>query len=496
MWWRKNNNTSGVLHMAIDDKHAQYSAIQSQWVRLRDVSAGSVRVKSKGEKYLPMLTEQSGLEYAAYVMRALFYEAFSRTVVGLSGAVMRKPAKVVVPNTFESYTKDIDLEGATVDQFAYWALIGILTIGRAVAYVDAPPEGAENWRPYSVLLPGESVIDWVYKWVPEQTRHVLQRVVVEEMRPVEEIAENATPDEKLQWRQWELVDGQAVQTITQKSKSDGTESETVVSSKKLTRQKVPLDFIPVYFANPQRNTPDIEAPPLPGLAELVLSHYRNSADLEHGLHFCGLPTPVAVGFPVDQDLKIGSMVAWVSDNSDASAQMLEFKGDGLGALERAMAAKQILMATLGARLLESQKAGVEAARTVELRQAGEAATLVGIAQSSQVLVQSCLDTMVWWGGGEMGQATVEINKDVSAVFATPGQMAELLKAVQGGTMSFATYYYNLEKLEMSRPNVDWEQEQKDIDNDNQADGGLGGTGAGEISPEDQAAIKAQINAVV
>ena len=93
--------------------------------------------------------------------------------------------------------------------------------------------------------------------------------------------------------------------------------------------------IPFTFYNPMTTRPDPEKPPLLDLAVLNLSHYRNSADLEHGLHFTGLPTPWAAGFKAAQgELFIGSAAAWVTDEPQAKAGYLEFTGAGLGAIEK------------------------------------------------------------------------------------------------------------------------------------------------------------------
>jgi hypothetical protein len=53
----------------------------------------------------------------------------------------------------------------------------------------------------------------------------------------------------------------------------------------------PLDFIPFTFLSTDDNTAEVDEPPLIDLVNVNLSHYRTCADLEHGAHFTGLPTP-------------------------------------------------------------------------------------------------------------------------------------------------------------------------------------------------------------
>ncbi|MCP4248318.1 MAG: DUF4055 domain-containing protein, partial [bacterium] len=69
-----------------------------------------------------------------------------------------------------------------------------------------------------------------------------------------------------------------------------------------------ITFIPFIFLGPKDNRAAPAKPPLLDLVNLNLSHYRSSADFEHGAHFTGLPTPVVTGHRLDDDavLAIGA----------------------------------------------------------------------------------------------------------------------------------------------------------------------------------------------
>jgi hypothetical protein len=56
-----------------------------------------------------------------------------------------------------------------------------------------------------------------------------------------------------------------------------------------------LDEIPFRFIGIDNVDADVDEPPLIDLVDMNLSHYRSSADYEHGCHFTGLPTPVISG---------------------------------------------------------------------------------------------------------------------------------------------------------------------------------------------------------
>jgi hypothetical protein len=116
------------------------------------------------------------------------------------------------------------------------------------------------------------------------------------------------------------------------------------------------------------------------------------ADLEHGAHFTGLPTPIITGHNLGEDetFSIGSTTAWVLPNEytdvkylefTTDVKYLEFTGQGLGALESRLVSKERQMATLGARLLVEEKAAVEAAETHNIKRQGENSALSSVAES-------------------------------------------------------------------------------------------------------------------
>ncbi len=75
-----------------------------------------------------------------------------------------------------------------------------------------------------------------------------------------------------------------------------------------------------------------------------LDHYRLNTDYKHGMHFTALPTAFVTGFDKGTQLKIGSTTAWVTETVGATAQFLEFQGDGLMSLERALDRTERLLA--------------------------------------------------------------------------------------------------------------------------------------------------------
>lgn len=473
--------------MPVDSKHDQYNARIKSWTMCRDVAGGTDDVKNKGSEYLPMLSGQDAAEYLAYKNRADFYGAFARSVQGIAGAVFRRPPTVELPEHYADYTDDITLQGLPFDVFARNVFDEVLTVGRVGVYADMPTEGAADLplRPYAVMVAAENVINWRSRWSATHGRYILDMVVISETVDVGS-GDPYQADQVDQVRVMEIEnDVVVVRVYRENPETPGNDKWALHSEVVPQRLGQPLNSLPFKFINATTVTPDTQKPPLLDLAHTNLSHYRTSADLEHGRHYTALPTPWVAGFPASTELRIGANVAWVSDDPQAKAGMLEFTGQGLGALETAAEEKAKQMAVLGARMLESQPRGIEAADTVRLRQAGEAATVQGIINATEAGLQSLLGWLVWWGGGEMADATVEINRDVIDTTATPEELTAWTAALQSGAISYDTYYYLLQRADITRPDVDADEEREGIDNDAGGaldnGGALGGDDANEIA---------------
>jgi hypothetical protein len=148
------------------------------------------------------------------------------------------------------------------------------------------------------------------------------------------------------------------------------------------------------------------------LVTLNLSHYRTTADLEHGAHFTGLPTAVISGYQpsVGEKLSIGGTAAWAFPDPQAKASYLEFTGQGLGALENRLKDKEAGMAAIGARMLTPDKATAEAARTVQMRHSGEGAVLASIGDMIEHGFDRILQIMADWAG-ITGKVDAEFNDE-------------------------------------------------------------------------------------
>jgi len=452
--------------------HKAYDNRAEQWERCRDCSEGSDAVKQKGSKYLPMLDshKDDNTKYQEYKLRALFYNAASRTVAGLSGAIFQKdPAIKVNSSEMEEQIKDVTLTNEPLASFALNATREELITGRTGVLVDMASEEVTKPRPYWLLYKAEDIINW--KFTSYGGDRELSMVVLRECVEDSKAGDEFAIEQKERYRVLRLsTSGVYTQQIYnekpgQEGIIDKSQREYIPGSI-LTPLRLgrPLDFIP--FTLPWV----LGAPPILDLVDVNLAHYRASADLKHGLHFTALPTPWVSGQnDTNKKLKIGSGTAWALD-TNGRAGMLEFTGRGLGAIRTDIQDMQRMMATLGARLLEEAPHYAETALSVSMRHSSDYATLRMLAQVVEQQLSFSLKTHAWWLGKEaepkdVQDTYVDLNKVFYDQSLTADQIRALLLALQANTISYKTFYSRLVQTGWTREGVGYEEELKDIDAD-------------------------------
>jgi hypothetical protein len=441
-----------------------------RWRRCRDVTTGQDAVHAAGEAYLPKLKDQDDKEYRAYLGRATFYNATWRTVAGLVGMLFRQPPKLEVPPVVEPLLDDVTMSGVPFLLFAESVCEEAMKLGRVGILVDYPEASvvnmtmadaaAQNLRPMMQLYRAEAIINWKVARVDNVWQLVM--VVLREHEAIS--IDEFTQKYEDRYRVLDLIDRRY---RVRMFKRDGA-ADVLLSEVYPFMGGKPLNFIPFTFLGTDDVTPEVDDPPLIDLVNVNLSHYRNTADLEHGAHFTGLPTPWIAGWQPDaagEKLYIGSSSAWTFKSKDAKAEFLEFKGEGLKTLVDLIDDKELQMSVLGARMLEPQKRGVEAAETVAVHRKGEESMLSSAAQAISLGVERALEWFAYWAGaGEDAEVTFELNRDFYPQAMTPQELTALVGAWQSGAISDQTLFDNLKQGEVISEDVKFEDERARIAN--------------------------------
>ena len=209
---------------------------------------------------------------------------------------------------------------------------------------------------------------------------------------------------------------------------------------------------------------DTDRPPLLDLVDVNIHHWRLSCDYIHGLHYTGLPTPIAAGFPKSNDgYRIGPGAAWWAESADAKASFLEFKGEGLGAMRDALSEDEAKMAALGGRRLEKPKHAAEAAAAIRLRTAGDQATLASITESLDRGLTQALGLLNLWLGVIPDGVEVLLNKDFFGEQMSADEAVKLMQITQQGYMSVDNLMFLYDRGELLRPGVEPQDERELIE---------------------------------
>jgi hypothetical protein len=473
--------------MPVDYTHEQYDDRLPDWTRSRDFIAGEKAVKGKRQKYLKELIGQTTDEYDGYNERAKFLNATGRTHEGLVGMVFLKDPVFTLPSTVKAFEQDANLAGDGLYAYTRKVVNEVLAVGRGGTLVDWDEVSK---RAYFAYYEAECIRNWRYEMV--RGKKLLTMVVLSEKNvehddtvlttgaKSDDDADPYEPTETDRIRVLRLlVKDDSARVIVEMweraenagDKKGGSEKWLLIETKDLTRAGKPLEEIPFVFHNPDLDSCEVAKPPLEDLISLNLFHFRLSADHAHGLHFVALPTPWVAGFDNKTELRIGSSVAWVTENENASAGFLEFSGAGLGAIKEELAATENSMAVLGARLLETQKRMAETAEAMSIRQSGESAVLTRISAAISTTLREALKWAHWWSSLGLAdrnsitdkQLAFELNSDFTAIKMTGPDLVSFVSAwIQGG-ISFDTLFWNLKKGELIPPDRTMEQERELIE---------------------------------
>lgn len=428
--------------MGIDSTHPLYDDSKEKWTRVRDSYLGSDAIKSKGEIYLPKLSSQEKAEYDAYVMRSMYVNAIKNTVQGLVGAVMRINPVINAPDRIMELAQDITGTGVSLNDFISNMLSEQLLMGRQGVMIDRTTERA-----------------YLSGYTTEQMTNWMQDVIVlKETYLQQDLNDDYSQSYEVQYREL-LIDEDGKFLVRVWKDNEGWNVAQEIYPTKVGQA---LDMIPFVAISGNELNMNPTQPPLMSLVDTNLSMYRTSADLEHGRHFTALPTPYVTGIDGDSELRIGSGSAWILPDSSSKAGYLEFTGQGLQALEKAVEEKRSIMAGLGASLLQTQKNGVESAESLRLRQNSEASVLVGAVLSVQEGIAKALSIMAEWEGVS-GDIEVELNTDFVDTKILPEELTALMGAWQSGAISHETFLHNMKKGEILPVEVTVEDEKDRID---------------------------------
>ncbi len=460
--------------MAVDTQHEDYTNSVATWQFCRDMIAGDDAVKAKKETYVPRLSEQDDTQYLAMLNRPVYEGYTSRTLDGMTGLIFSKAPAVEAPESLKLSFDNIDLAGKTLTDLAQDTVEDVFATDRVGLLVDrasVDTKGMTNGevealklRPFIKAYPTESIINWKYDSINNQ--QVLSLVVLKESK--EKWSDEFTSEKETIYRVLSLEKGiYRVRIFENQTKGEGKNAVTqwiATSDIYPKMNNAPMTEIPFIGITSTSLGLDVKKPPLYDMAKVNLTHFKTNVEYYHGMHFTALPTPYMTGYQSDDDeeIKIGSTSILTLSDPSATLGYLEFSGDGLGTLEREKTNQKETMVVLGSNMLQSDKKTAEAENTVAMRNAGQNASIVSVADTVSRGIELALNIANKWNSS-LEKVTYKLNTDYNLIKLDAQSLTAYVQAWLSGAMSHEELFLNLQKGELIKESKTFEEHQTQIE---------------------------------
>lgn len=377
----------------------------------------------------------------------MFYAIAGNTKIGMLGMAYRKKPTFNAPEAISYLTGNADGAGTSIYQQSQLVTENVLEVAREGLYVDYA--GATN-EAIILRYPAENIINWRTKRINGRDQLVL--VVLREC--VEEEDGYAYKDE-IQYRELALEDGKFICRVWRRT--GGVTSGTYIVDSEYHPKPKGMNYwdeIPFTFVGAQNNDPMIDDSPLSALVGINHGHYRNSADYEDSVWFCGQVQPYITGLDTGwrdhlekKGVKIGSRSPLLLPE-DGSFGYAQAEPNMLA--KEAMDSKRDYMVQLGARLIE-QNVTAKTATQASGEQTASTSVL-GICVSN---VSEAYTLVLGWCAKYLGitgnAPAYTINQEFIAKVAESGMITAIVNAWQSGALRDTDMIMALQKLDLINP---------------------------------------------
>lgn len=397
--------------------HPEVVYYYDDWKMIRDAVAGSKEVKAENTRYLPKMDTMSDSEYLAYIERATYYNFAGQTLNALAGTIFRRrPVLENVPERIVDNLETVGINAETFEGFASVVASELLALGRVGVLIDLPDKPTTTPKPYFVHYSAEHILDWDTD-KDDDGRARLTRIVLREMH----LTDGRTAGERkyvAMYRVLTLENGVYHQEVF-KSDTDHADITPEYSQGKITPKRAgeTLSEIPFMLFSRGMNSFNVEKPILYDIAQLNISHYQSYAQLEQGRFFTGFPiyyAEIPQGSDGGMDYELAPSRVWEVP-SGTKPGLLEFYGQGLAFLEKALDTKEHQAAALGGRIIGIKSGATsESNNTEKMKQLNEHAMLLAASKALDQGFTRLLRVWAWWSGITKAAAdkiSVEFNKD-------------------------------------------------------------------------------------
>ncbi len=282
--------------------HPSYLKFYTKWEVLQDFYDGEDAVKQKGTQYLPAtegmildgmnnVTDIGWKNYQSYKNRAMFPEYVREAVEALVGLMHQKEAIIELPPELEYLREKASPEGEPLLALYRRVTVEQVLKGRLGLLADLPKNPGNKPQAYIALYCAADILNWDNDWQSADRENLdlgLKMVLLDESGPVR--------DGMFAWCEQNqyrvlLMDSEYRCAVTENIGGDVPEDEFTTPS----IQGHGFDSIPFVFINSKDLLPDIDTPPLMGLAQSCRAIYLGEADYRQNLYMQSQETLVVTG---------------------------------------------------------------------------------------------------------------------------------------------------------------------------------------------------------
>lgn len=438
-------------------KCAAYQQMTRSWQYVQDVSQGTLHLRDSRTTYLPREPQEQPDAYGIRIQRAIFFNAFERTLHGLVGMVFRKDPQLSadVPELIrgregaegraenEGYWENIDNAGTHGVVFAKEVFTDAMRDGHAAILVDMPlplspeatlaDERASGRRPYWVSYRADQIINWRTTVVHGQTKLDLLVLREQSCEPDGEYGEvNVTRYRVLRPGSWELY---------KEIKDSKTGLMTIAPDPETPGGPTSLTEIPVAILYSRKTGILRSRPPLLDLALINIAHFQKYSDLSIYLHLCK-PILWFRGRDLSKQIEpIGPYTFFDVDSQNGNVAFAEPTGAALGASREDLIDLEQRMSVLGLSLL-SRKTPTPTTATEEiLSSVKEASDLATAARSLHDALELALTfTARYLDPAATSGGSVELGATATDLTLSPQELQVYSNQVAARQLSLETMW--------------------------------------------------------
>jgi hypothetical protein len=471
--------------MEINSTHPQYNDNIVDWTKINDIT--SLKNLSR---YLielnPLDKSQANVtRNEQYRKRAIFYAIAAQTVKGMVGTIFRRWPTMQVPVELEYLKENADGAGISIYQSSQKACDSILKKGRAGIYVTFPKTEGEVKR--ADILAGkyvatihqfdaEEIINWR---IEHEGSRVYLALVITKEREESTVRRGYATEFTNIYRELYLdlpLDMEGNPIGKRKVFHERIWRED--SNKLLTPVSIhiPTDAngnfweeIPFSFIGSENNDADVDSPPMLPLVDVNIGHYRNSADYEDSVWFCGQAQPYMTGLTQDYIDMLAANNMYVGSRNLIGVPTGESFGYAQAApntmVREAMQDKITAMIQLGARLMQSGSS-TKTATQAEADKESQTSVLAMVASNvSEAYTKAILWISMYMGANPEG-AHYTLSQDFVSPSASPQMLQQMVAGFLSGAVTPAAMLKWQKDNELEDNEKDLETWQAELDRDN------------------------------